>query len=169
MSTLRTHKGAFALISILMLHFFSASSAMAGDAVLTISGTSVTKGSQINVSYDLKALQDLPKTSFTTATMWTEGPQKFEGVLLKDILDINEIAEGTISAYAINDYVADIPFSDAVVGGPIIAYSLNGAPMSVRDKGPLWIVYPYDQNPDYQSEVVFSRSVWQLNRITVQE
>jgi hypothetical protein len=134
MSTLRTYKGAFALISILMLHFFSASLAMAGDAVLTISGTSATKGGQINVSYDLKALQDLPKTSFTTATMWTEGPQKFEGVLLKDILDINEIAEGTISAYAINDYVADIPFSDAVVGGPIIAYSLNGSPCPCATK-----------------------------------
>ena len=44
-----------------------------------------------------------------------------------------------------------------------------GAPMSVRDKGPLWIVYPYDQNTDYQSEVVFSRSIWQLNRITIQQ
>lgn len=160
---------AFALIAALLVPFVSVSPAAAGEVILTISGTSPADGSQINASYDLAALQAMPKTSFTTSTMWTEGAQAFDGVLLKDILDANGITSGTISAKAINDYAIDIPVSDAVVGGPIIAYALNGEPMSVREKGPLWIVYPYDQNADYQSEVVFSRSIWQLNRITVQQ
>jgi hypothetical protein len=169
MSTFRPYNGAFALVATLLVHFFSTSPAIAGEVILTISGKSQSDGNKINVSYDLAALQALPKTSFTTSTMWTEGPQAFDGVLLKDILEINGIDQGTISAAAINDYAIDIPVSDAVVGGPIIAYALNGAPMSLRDKGPLWIVYPYDQNADYQSEVVFSRSIWQLNRITIQQ
>lgn len=169
MSIFPPHKRSFGLIAALMIPFFSVSSAMADDIILTISGASPSDGSEINASYDLAALQELPKTSFTTETMWTEGPQVFDGVLLKDILDLNGIDKGTISAKAINDYAIDIPVSDAVVGGPIIAYALNGAPMSVREKGPLWIVYPYDQNSDYQSEVVFSRSIWQLNRITIQQ
>ena len=138
-----------------------------GEVILTLSGTSPSDGHQINATYDLAALQALPKTSFTTATMWTEGPQQFEGVLLKDLLDLQGVTTGTVQAAAINDYVIEIPVADAVVGGPIIAYALNGAPMSLRDKGPLWIVYPYDQNSDYQSEVVYSRSIWQLNRLTV--
>ena len=37
----------------------------------------------------------------------------------------------------------------------------------MRDKGPLWIIYPYDQNTDYQTEVIYSRSIWQLDRIEV--
>ena len=82
-------------------------------------------------------------------------------------MDLHGITTGTISATAINDYAVDIPIEDAVIGGPIIAYALNGADMSIRDKGPLWIVYPYDENTNYQSEVVFSRSIWQLNRITI--
>lgn len=169
MSIFSPDKRSFGLITALLIHFFSVSAVMASDVILTISGKSPADGSEINVSYDLAALQALPKTSFTTATMWTDGPQTFDGVLLKDILDLNGIDKGTISAKAINDYAVDIPVSDAVAGGPIIAYALNGAPMSVRDKGPLWIVYPYDQNSDYQSEVVFSRSIWQLNRITIQQ
>jgi hypothetical protein len=32
----------------------------------------------------------------------------------------------------------------------------------VRDKGPLWVVYPYDSKPDYQSELIYVRSIWQL-------
>lgn len=169
MSIFQPYNRAFALSAALFVHFFSVSPVMAADVILTISGPSPSDGSEINVSYDLEALQALPKTSFTTSTMWTEGPQAFDGVLLKDILDANGITEGTISATAINDYAIDIPVSDAVVGGPILAYALNGAPMSVRDKGPLWLVYPYDQNADYQTEVVFSRSIWQLNRITIQQ
>ena len=39
--------------------------------------------------------------------------------------------------------------------------------MTVRDKGPFWIIYPFDSNPDYQSEVIYSRSIWQLNRLEV--
>lgn len=169
MSIFQLYNRALALNVAVMVHLCSMSPVMAGDVLLTLSGIASSNGGQIDVSYDLAALQALPKTSFTTSTMWTEGPQMFDGVLLKDILDVNGISSGTISATAINDYAIDIPVSDAVVDGPIIAYALNGAPMSIRDKGPLWIVYPYDQNPDYQSEVVFSRSIWQLNRIVIQQ
>jgi hypothetical protein len=37
--------------------------------------------------------------------------------------------------------------------------------MSIREKGPLWLVYPYDLNKAYQSETIYSRSIWQLVRI----
>ena len=39
--------------------------------------------------------------------------------------------------------------------------------MTLRDKGPLWLVYPYDADTAYQSEVIYARSVWQLDRIEV--
>ena len=50
----------------------------------------------------------------------------------------------------------------------VLAFLRNGDEMSVRDKGPLWVVYPYDSTPEYQSELIYSRSVWQLARIEVQ-
>ncbi len=56
---------------------------------------------------------------------------------------------------------------DAVEGGPIIAYLLNGEEMSIRDKGPLWVIYPFDSDADFRSEVVFSRSIWQLDRLEI--
>ena len=37
--------------------------------------------------------------------------------------------------------------------------------MSRRDKGPLWVIYPYHDNIDYRSETIYSRSIWQLDRI----
>lgn len=72
-----------------------------------------------------------------------------------------------IDATAINDYSVEIPISDAVEGGPILAYKSDGAYMSRRDKGPIWLIYPYDQNADYRSETIYSRSIWQLDRLNV--
>ena len=54
-------------------------------------------------------------------------------------------------------------------GGPIIAYERNGKEMSVRSKGPLWIVYPYDSNPSYKTEAIYSRSIWQLEGIVLKQ
>jgi hypothetical protein len=39
--------------------------------------------------------------------------------------------------------------------------------MTVRDKGPLFIIYPYDSNPDLKAQKYYSRSVWQIARIEV--
>jgi hypothetical protein len=39
--------------------------------------------------------------------------------------------------------------------------------MSVRDKGPLWVIYPYDAVPEYKSERIYARSIWQLVSIEV--
>ena len=40
---------------------------------------------------------------------------------------------------------------------------------SVRDKGPLFLVYPFDTNPETYNEKYFSRSVWQIKEIEVGE
>mgnify|MGYP002332084658 CR=1 FL=1 len=117
----------------------------------------------------LDQLQALAADSFETATIWTTGPQSFTGVPLADLLaqfDMTAATSGvTLEARAVNDYMVEIPLSDAAVDGPIIAYLRNGKTMSLRGKGPLWLVYPYDSNPAYRTEAVYSRSIWQLDRL----
>lgn len=137
------------------------------ETLLTISGGPDAAGNPIDMAFDLAALQAMPKSSFTTATMWTEGEQSFEGVSLHSLLDMLDVTWGKVIAAAINDYRIEIPLAEITPDAPIIAYMRNGEEMTVRDKGPLWIVYPYDSDPQYQSEVVFSRSIWQLNRIEI--
>jgi hypothetical protein len=138
-----------------------------GETLLAISGGPNAAGQPIEASFDLAALQALPVTKFETTTMWTEGLQSFEGVALKTLLDGLDVTSGTVIAQAINDYRVEIPYGEITADAPIIAYKMNGAEMSVRDKGPLWIVYPFDSNAKYQSEVVFSRSIWQMNRLEI--
>ncbi|MGR3622222.1 molybdopterin-dependent oxidoreductase [Pseudophaeobacter sp.] len=115
----------------------------------------------------LADLQALGAESFETATIWTKGQQEFTGVSLAQLATEFGLTEGVLQARAVNDYMVEVPLADAVQGGPIIAYERNGKPMSLRSKGPLWLVYPYDSNPAYQNEIIYSRSIWQLDRLTV--
>lgn len=138
-----------------------------GEVVLTITGGPNSAGEAISIAYDLDGMKALPVTQFETSTTWTVGVKKFQGVELKALLDLLKVEKGTLSATAINDYRIEIPIAEIEAGGPMIAYLMDGEHMSVRDKGPLWLVYPFDSNPKYQSEVVFSRSIWQLNRLDI--
>ena len=142
-------------------------SAPTGPVILSVTGTGAD--ADAGVLFDHATLKSLGLVSFETTTIWTQGTQSFEGVALKSLIDALNITTGTLFATAINDYTVEIPVTDAVEGGPMIAISLNGEDMSIRDKGPLWIVYPYDAVADYRTEVIYSRSIWQLDRINVVE
>lgn len=136
-----------------------------GDVVLTISGRiSETNGDGV-ARFDLPMLQEMGATRIETATIWTEGSQTFEGVPLIDLVEALGAEGSVIAASALNDYTVEIPLSDIIPGGPILAYAQNGEPLSVRDKGPLWVIYPYDAKAEYQSEVIYARSIWQVKRM----
>lgn len=147
------------------LALMTAYAVAAEEPVLTIDGA-LAEADAVRLVLDMPTLEAMPATRFTTETIWTEGPQTFVGVELHALLELADEAASTFRATALNNYAITIPFEDAVEGGPIIAYEINGKAMSRRDKGPLWIVYPYDSDPAYRSEVIFSRSIWQLDRVT---
>lgn len=138
-----------------------------GEVVLTVSGAIAKTNADAVAAFDIEMLEGLGTVTFDTSTIWTEGVQTFTGVQLADLLEAVGASGARLRAAAINDYAVEIPADDAVTGGPIVAFLRNGDRMSVRDKGPLWIIYPYDRSADYRSELVYSRSIWQLDRIEV--
>ncbi|SMP00522.1 molybdopterin-dependent oxidoreductase [Shimia sagamensis] len=143
-----------------------ASQAMS-DTILTVTGDVADASEGSLWQFEENDLRALPLAQFETDTIWTEGTQIFEGVSLSDLLTHVGASNGTLLATAANDYTVSIPTSDAVENGPIIAFLRNGEKMSLRDKGPLWIVYPFAGNDTYKTEEYYSRSIWQLDRIEV--
>lgn len=97
-----------------------------------------------------------------------DGAQRFEGFLLRDLLGGLGAKGLTIRASALNDYSVDIPLADIEKFDVIVAHSMNGSPLSLRDKGPLWIVYPRDQHPELQDIRYDYRWVWQLKALEVE-
>lgn len=137
-----------------------------GSVVLTVTGSvEATNGDGI-ARLDREMLRALPRKEFKTQTIWTEGEHRFSGVPLKTLLDHLGAQGQMIIATAINDYSVEIPVA-SLSDTPIVADQMDGSDMSVRGKGPLWIVYPYDSDEEFRTEVIYSRSIWQLDRLEV--
>ena len=145
----------------LMLLLAMSGGALADTPLLSVVGQTDAR------MYDLKALEAFAPARFTTSTIWTQSPAEFTGVPLRAVLADAGITDGVVTATAVNDYAVQLPLDEMTDDYPIIAYRMDGNTMSLRDKGPLWIVYPYDSDPALQSEVVYSRSIWQLDRLSV--
>lgn len=118
--------------------------------------------------FDMAMLAALPQVSFQARTPWYAGPRRFTGPLLRDVLAAAGAQGERLRLRALNDYRVDLPWEDAERHGPIVARLLDGAPMAVRDKGPLFLIYPFDDRPELRSAVYFSRSAWQLWKIEVE-
>jgi hypothetical protein len=116
---------------------------------------------------DLEALKAMPVTEFETSTVWTDGVRRFTGVSLADLLAGQDIDDKVIYATARDGYEVEIPTSDAVPEGPIVAYEIDGEPLAEDEMGPYWIIYPYDSDPAYRGEQIEARSIWQLARLTL--
>ncbi len=114
-----------------------------------------------------KRLMSLPLSGFETTTIWTQGSQRFDGVWLADLLADFGVSEGMLQIQAINDYWVEIPMREVKRGDALLAFKRNGEPMTAREKGPVWLVYNYDSDPAFRTETIYSRSVWQLDRITI--
>lgn len=136
--------------------------------VLTISGKIAEKNAGDKARLDMKMIAALPQHSFTTNTPWYDKPVKFTGPLLRDVLAAVKASGTTIHAVAINDYKITIPMADATRYPLIVARLLNDAEMAVRDKGPLFVVYPFDSSPELRSSTYYERSIWQLKALEVQ-
>ncbi len=138
-----------------------------GDPILTVSGNVGLTNGDGTADFDRDMLEGLGTSSFTTATPWHEGAVTFEGVLMTKLMRAVGARGETVTALALNDYATEIPMSDFERFGVLLALKRDGSYMPVRDKGPLFIIYPFDANPDLKARRYYSRCAWQLRRLVV--
>ena len=137
--------------------------ALADATILTVNDLSRDTTTHFSDA-DLAAL---PQQSFATATIWTEELHTFSGPSLDTILEAAGAEPARLRIYAINDYNVEFPANKITGTAPILANRIDGESFPVRRKGPLWLIFPFDQNPEFQSEEIFALSVWQVKRIDI--
>lgn len=125
-----------------------------------------TKGGQ-RVDLTLDDLQRLGGAVIRTTTPWHDGEQVFEGVPLARLLAHLGTQGNRLTLTALNSYMTEIPVADATQYPVMLAYKRNGQTMPVTDKGPLFVIYPYDADKTLKTETYFSRSAWQVRQIAI--
>lgn len=138
-----------------------------GKPILTVTGKIAVTNDGAKAVFDRQMIEDLGGTGFSTSTPWYDGSHKFEGVPLAKLLDTVGSAGVRLVVTALNDYVTEIPAEDARKFGVILALKRDGQYMPVSDKGPIFIIYPFDDNSELKAQVYYKRSAWQVSRIEV--
>lgn len=104
--------------------------------------------------------------SFATRTDYTDGEALFSGPLAREVLGEDALRAARVAVMtAANDYTVEVPVEDLLEYDVIFATRMNGLPLSRRDKGPVWLMYPIDRHEELRNPAVNSRLIWQLERI----
>ncbi|KMW59616.1 hypothetical protein AIOL_004598 [Candidatus Rhodobacter oscarellae] len=114
----------------------------------------------------------MQQVSFETTTVWTEDAVSFAGVPLRAVLaecgaDLEDARSVVLTA--LNAYSVEVPLAEIGDTYPIVATRMDGEVIPVRQKGPYWVVYPYDSDASYRTEQAYARSIWQLREISIME
>lgn len=139
-----------------------------GKVFLSIRGNIEFKNAGDHADFDMDMLAALPQHSFTTKTPWYKETKKFTGPLLRDVLAAVGAQGNTLKAVALNNFKVEIPVTDTRQFSVILARLMNDQPMPIRNKGPLFIVYPFDTDIELHSARYYNRSAWQLRTLEVQ-
>lgn len=142
-------------------------SAPGGKVLLTARGRIAHTNADGVAQFDMDMLERLPSRLARVKTPWTEGMVEFQGPLGSALLDAIGASGETLRFTALNDYSVDIPAEEFRRLPVILATRLNGKPMAVREKGPIFVIYPFDLDASLYNESVFSRSIWQVKSLDV--
>lgn len=138
-----------------------------GPVILVVSGNIDQTNVGNEAHFDKGMLEALEQHETITRTPWYDGAVRFSGPLGRAILEAAGAEGESMRVVALNDYASTIPISDFENHDVILAMQADGKTLRVRDQGPLFVIYPFDQSPELLNEEILSRSVWQVNRIEI--
>jgi hypothetical protein len=136
----------------------------AGRVILTVTGSIDKQPAE----FDAAMLEAMGTGRIQTSTPWTEGRPIFEGIRVRDLLARVGAHGTTVTVVALNDYRMQIPLSDFTQYPAVLAMKMNGETLRIRDKGPLWLVYPQDDYPELQNKPTQAKWVWQIKEIRIE-
>ena len=159
----------FVLITFASMANASSLKAPEGPVLLTIDGNISNVNVGDTAQFDLGAFKALGLSTIETKTPWTEGKIKFVGVYLSVLLNAVGSKGKTVSAKALDGYVSEFSIDIVAKYKPLLAFKADGKILNRRGKGPLWILFAFDDYDAAVRERISNYSVWQLNGISIKD
>ena len=135
--------------------------------ILVVSGNITKTNKGRRALLDRPMLETMSEAKIRTKTPWYTDEVEFEGVSFLTLLSEVGATGEKLLITALDDYSVEVDIDDLVKNKAILALKRDGNNLSISDKGPLFVVYPYDSKPELKNEKYYSRSVWQVRLIEV--
>ncbi len=140
------------------------------DVFLTISGKIDRKTNSADGSYEMPEHEflGLPQSTVTTSTPWTP-KSDFAGPLLSKVLSEVDAKGTKLRLIALDNFSVEVDADYLEKYGTVLAVSKNGVRLTIRDFGPVFVMFPRDSfKEQLDTPAAGSYLVWQLCGIEVE-
>lgn len=135
------------------------------EVILRVTGAVAYPNVGAELHLDRALMMGLSPTLVITHTPWTEGEGHFEGPLFRAVLEAAGVQASEVRVSSLDGFGATVPVSELHDYGVILAVMRDGEPLSVRELGPVFVLYPFDDHPELLTHAVRFRSVWHASEI----
>jgi len=156
------NRGTSAIVSAITMFLALAGPVSAQSLKIT------SEDGNVLASFDQSSIEALGLEKLETATPWTDGIVRFEGVSIKKVLTKAGVSGESVTGFAADDYAMRLPAEIIENFDPIIATRMNGVSMSLENKGPFWIMFDFDDISPETSEEIRSLAIWHLSELEVE-
>jgi len=138
-----------------------------GEVILTVTGNIAYTNSDKGAQFDVAMLKEFELITKRIDTPWSKRGAQFNGVLTRELLQLVGAEGSWARASAANDYQVNIPLTDLTQFDTLLAMRMDGEQLTLRDYGPLWLLYSEDHRPKLADSVLQSRMIWQLESLHI--
>jgi hypothetical protein len=124
---------------------------------------------EVREQYTLSELLHLPQYEVRTNTPWTNEMHTYSGPYLEDVFALAGVRGNEITLYALDHYQISFNFESIKKYKPILALAVDSELLTVRTKGPIWVVLPLDDYSELNAALYHDYMIWQLVKINVNE
>lgn len=130
------------------------------SAAITVIGANGT------ITVSVAELESIGLLRVTTNSPWEKGQLVFEGILFRDFLKKVGLDDAeAVLVRAKDNYTQTIPREDWTDGPLLLATRQDGKPLNLRTQGPVRLVYPLLDHPEYDTEIHKDRWVWTITSV----
>ena len=116
--------------------------ALTGAKVLTVKGKGVDGRFPGGLALDIAALERLRVVDAVTEDPWEKRTVTYRGVLMSDLVKAIAPSGATAMRFtALDDYEVTLPMKDLQGGDALLATSITGKRIAIKDGGPIRIVF----------------------------
>lgn len=135
----------------------------AGKVVLAVKGVASGNSGAHLTKLDLRTIKSLPSVTLRVDEPFVKTKMSFTGVRLSELLAVTGVprSSGRIYMHALDDYHVTFSRQDLVSSGALLATSADGAAMSLKEGGPIRVVFPGDSRVAGNTD----NWIWSLDRI----
>ena len=140
------------------------------NVFLTISGKIGKTMDVAGNAYEMSEREflGLPRSNVTTSTAWTP-TSEFAGPLLSKVLSEVDAKGTKLRLIALDNFSVEVDANYLKKYGTILAVSKNGVRLTIRDFGPVFVMFPRDSfKEELDTPAAASYLVWQLCGIEVE-